>query len=88
MTDDDLESLKKKADATLLAFLRTEATIGKTFASLAKTHSDNADRYRFNKSYALQALETIDRLIARVPPDAKAEIEASRAELAAIIAEL
>jgi hypothetical protein len=87
----DYETLRAKAQHTLIDFLHTELQIGPTFAqsALLAESEGHMDHYAQAKGNAIKAAETVRRLIGQVADDAaRDEVGMQLAELDRIISTL
>lgn len=82
--------LFEESNSALLAFLKTELSLGITFAGMAQGYRDkgNVERYQTNKRHAMQALATIEQFKGRLSDTARADIERDSVQFANIVSAL
>ena len=90
MPEISFKNLEDQANRNLFAFLKTEVTLGLTFAHIAKYEREkgNTEHYNRSKASAIKAAETINRFKERLPDVAKLEIETRTLKLAQAISTL
>ena len=82
--------LFEESNTALLAFLKTELSLGFTFAGMAKAYGGkaNRERYEASKRNAIAALQAIAQFKERLSDTARSEIDHGHSELEKFISSL